>query len=1111
MSQHKTYDTDIITLRRIFAASPGSNVPVQSDYVLTTGEYGEAKFINPLSISSIYAISSLVSILPSGISSLSTVIGDIDIDGLKEGLSSLSTAIQNAGGTNATYTISSVDTVYAYGLTIISSATNVYLNPTGISTQSISAGNAFLSSLNFIDSGGFGFLTVNSGVLYLNGSPIQGTITQANITSTVVGLGTTGYVSSLSDLISSANLASLVSTNYLATQLGSTVVGLGSAGYLSTLPSIGGFVSTANLDGLVSSANLANLVSTSYLATQLTSTVIGLGTAGYISTSQLLSTSYGLSQQIENAPGSAVTPATLTSTVIGLGTVGYISSSQLLSTSAGLVALIQNPPGTVTTANLTSTVVGLGSAGYLSTLPSIGGFVSTANLVNLVSTSYFATQLGSTVVGLGSAGYLSTIFSTNQYDTLFVNTISSGQVRAYSITAQIVSSVTVEAAFIGVVGNTSFFGDGNQLQNLAGANITGTLPYTAYGTGSIPLGSINPSGNLMITGNINAANLVNLVSTSYFDSQLTSTVIGLGTVGYVSTATLLSTSYGLAALIQNAPGSVTTANLTSTVIGLGSAGYLSSATTAIIPGGLVSTSFLDSQLTSTVIGLGSAGYLSSATTAVLPGGLVSTSYFDSQLTSTVIGLGSAGYLSSVTTVLLEGLVSTANLANLISTANVANLISTSFFDTQLTSTVVGLGSAGYLSSGFSSLIASSFSSSNASFQLLTTSSILFGTGSGYLTLPNTVIPNLSVGILYASTIVGFNPGGGSIIGGLVSTSYLDTQLTSTVIGLGTAGYLSTLLSTNQYDILFVNTISSGQVFVSSIRARIVSSVTVEAGTIGVTGNTTFYGDATYLQNLTAANVVGILPYTVYGTGSIPLGSINPNGNLTITGNINAANLLGLVSTANLTNLISTANLANLISTSFFDTQLTSTVIGLGSAGYLSTGFSSLIASSFSSSNASFQLLTTSSILFGTGSGYLTLPNTVIPNLSVGILYASTIVGFNPGGGSIIGGLVSTSYLDTQLTSTVIGLGTVGYLSSITSIGGFVSTANLANLISTANLANLISTSFFDIQLGSTVVGLGTAGYVSTLFNVTFISSVQAQASSFSGNLADALTLVLYDM
>jgi hypothetical protein len=200
------------------------------------------------------------------------------------------------------------------------------------------------------------------------------------------------------------------------------------------------------------------------------------------------------------------------------------------------------------------------------------------------------------------------------------------------------------------------------------------------------------------------------------------------------------------------------------------------------------------------------------------------------------------------------------------------------------------------------------------------------------------------------------------------------------------------------------------------------------------------------------------------------------------------------------------------------TQLGSTVIGLGTAGYVSTAtlgvafssFSTAQSQSFYSSNISVSSLTTSSLTFGTGSGYLFLPNTVMNSLSVGILYASTIIGFTPGGASIAG-LVSTSYLDTQLTSTVIGLGTVGYLSSIPSIGGFVSTANLANLISTANLANLVSTSFLDTQLGSTVVGLGTAGYVSTLFNVTFISSVQAQASSFSGNLADALTLVLYDM
>ena len=952
MSQHKTYDTDIITLRRIFAASPGSNLPVQPNLVLTTGQYGEAAFIDPLNISSINALSSFVSILPTAISSLSSVIGQGG----------------GGGGGGNTYNISSVSTVYVYGTANISSAINVYLNPTGLSTQSISAGNVFLSSLNFIDSGTqrIGFLTVSSGTLYLNGSTIQGTITQPNITSTVIGLGTVGYISTvrLAGLVSTANLATLVSTSYLAKQLGSTVVGLGTAGYLSSIPSLGGFISTANLSGfvstanlaglvstanllsLVSTANLSGLVSTNYLATQIGSTVVGLGTAGYVSTSQLLSTSYGLYQEIQNSPGSAVTPAVLTSTVIGLGTTGYVSTSQLLSTSYGLYQAIQSGPGGVTPANLTSTVIGLGTVGYLS------------SGAGIVSTSYFTTQLTSTVIGLGTVGYLSTTLSTNRYSLLFTNTLSAGQVFASSIIAKTVSSVTVEAGVIGVPGNTVFYGDGNYLQNLAAANITGTLPYTVYGNQTIPLGSINPIGNLTITGNLNAANLTGLVSTSYLDTQLTSTVIGLGTAGYLSSATGSAVIPGGLVSTANLAGLVSTSffdtQLTSTVIGLGTAGYLSSATiTVVIPGGLVSTanlvnlistSALNTVLTSTVVGLGTSGYLSTGFSTLIAssfsssnasfqsltassitfgtgsgyltlpntiipylsvgiinastilgytpgggsvniGGLVSTSYLDTQLTSTVIGLGTAGYLSSATTAIIPG-----------------GLVSTSYLATQLTSSIIGLGTAGYLSTGFSTLIASSFSSSNASFQSLTTSSITFGTGSGFLTLPNTVIPYLSVGILNVSTILGYTPGGGSF-----SSDYLS-----------------------------VNTLSAGQVFASSIITKTVSSVIVEAKTIGVTGQTFFYGDGTYIQNITGANITGTLPYTVYGSQTIPLGSINPIGNLNIQGNVSAV-------------------------------------------------------------NASFESLTTSSITFGVGSGYLTLPNTVVPYLSVGILNVSTIIGYTPGG------------------------------------------------------------------------------------------------------------------
>ena len=64
----------------------------------------------------------------------------------------------------------------------------------------------------------------------------------------------------------------------------------------------------------VSTANLANLLSTTYLATQLGSTVIGLGTTGYVSTATLLSTSAGLA----NLTGPRVSTQQLLASSIGI-------------------------------------------------------------------------------------------------------------------------------------------------------------------------------------------------------------------------------------------------------------------------------------------------------------------------------------------------------------------------------------------------------------------------------------------------------------------------------------------------------------------------------------------------------------------------------------------------------------------------------------------------------------------------------------------------------------------------------------------------------------------------------------------------------------------------
>ena len=352
-----------------------------------------------------------------------------------------------------------------------------------LTTQIVSTASIYASTLTLIDlvGGNPKNLYSYNGSLFLNGVAISGgagTVAQIYGGSNIVLTGPTPGL---------GNVTVNVDTGFLT----STVIGLGTAGYISTAS--GGVAVLPG--GLVSTANLTNLISTSFFDSQLTSTVIGLGTVGYISSSQLLSTSAGLVELIQNPPG-GVTPENLISTVTGLGTVGYISSSQLLSTSFGLAALIQNPPGGVTPENLTSTVIGLGSAGYIS-----------------------SSQLLSTSAGL------------------------------------------VEL-----------------IQN--------------------PPGGVTPE-------------------------NLISTVTGLGTVGYISSSQLLSTSFGLAALIQNPPGGVTPENLTSTVIGLGSAGYLSTANgTAVLPEGLVSTAnlanlistgFFDTQLTSTVIGLGTAGYVSTAT------------------------------------------------------------------------------------------------------------------------------------------------------------------------------------------------------------------------------------------------------------------------------------------------------------------------------------------------------------------------------------------------------------------------------------------------------------------------------------------------------------------
>jgi hypothetical protein len=226
---------------------------------------------------------------------------------------------------------------------------------------------------NFISSGN---VLVTDGLGGTVWSPLSaGKISQADLISTVCGLGTGGY-------ISSATLSSVMI---------STVSGLGSSGY----------VSSSGLTSTVAGLATSGYVSTATYNANTVSTVVGLGSALYVSTTSLVSSVVGLGSA--GYISSAASIINLTSTTKGLGSLGYISSFDgfSVSTNRGLGAA-----GYVSTVSLNSTLVGLGSLGYVSTNTITQIRFDTVGNVTTVNSSNTFTQVQNVI-------YASTFFTSS--------------------------------------------------------------------------------------------------------------------------------------------------------------------------------------------------------------------------------------------------------------------------------------------------------------------------------------------------------------------------------------------------------------------------------------------------------------------------------------------------------------------------------------------------------------------------------------------------------------------------------------------------------------------------------------------------------------------------
>jgi len=306
-----------------------------------------------------------------------------------------------------------------------------------------------------------------------------------------------------------------------------------------------------------------------------------------------------------------------------------------------------------------------------------------------------------------------------------------------------------------------------------------------------------------------------------------------------------------------------------------------------------------------------------------------------------------------------------------------------------------------------------------------------------------------------------------------------TDLTSTTMGLATLGYLSSF-----------NTISSLNISSGSIYASFVSSQNITASSI--TANN-FVGDGSLITNVPNSGVTSITAGAGIGvdttTGAVTVSnsgvlSITQGDGISITGTEGSYTITatgGTAGTVAAADLVSTVIGIQLRATS----SLTSSLQGLSYMGYLSS------------------FATISSLNISTGSIYASLLS------SQRIMASSMTANKFIGDGSLLVNVPGTGGLATiDLTSTVTGLGTSGYLSSLTLLSTIENLGQIYNstiLVAGTNITFSSNMNQITINgqaggggglaasdLTSTTMGLGSISYISS-FNT--LSSLNISSGS----------------
>jgi hypothetical protein len=747
----------------------------------------------------------------------------------------------------------------------------------------------------------------------------------------------------------------------------------------------------------------------------------------------------------------------------------FVGDGSQISNITASASNIANVAGTVSQ-NAQSNITSLGTLTSLS----VSGNITAGNIyanAGIIGAQYF-TGDGSNLANIQVANVSGTIANAN-YASYAGDVINSSQSNITTV-GSLASLSVVGNANVGNIGATngvftSISGEGGNLSNITGANVSGFVPNANIANTAFAVAGANVSGTVSsatTAGTITTNAQPNITSTGTLTSL---SVSGNANIGNVGTSIITAT------------GTITGGNLATagnlSVGGNTTLGNLS--VTGILNAGDITVGSI-SNGTSIVDIIGVSGNVTTTVAGVANVLVITTTGANIDGTLSVSGNITAGNISATTfTGNLTGNATRATTAGTLTTNAQPNITSLGTLTSLSVSGNSNLGNVGNVKITGSAGYLQNDGSGNLSFVTVITQ-VIPGTA-------NSILLSSGLNGIDASGNIKFNDPQLDIIGNLSVTGNAN------VGNIGATNIVGTLTTNAQPNITSVGTLA-GLTLNANLNSNsniVLNNVNANISTLGNMTANVYFGNGSQLTGVTAATAGTVT------TAAQP--NITSTGTLTslaVTGNISAGNMSATTFTGALTGLASSATvaasansvaLANVVGVGNIasinkDGNASNILYGNGIFASTPTMYANINVATFLASYGSNTITTTGNVNVGNiiGNGQA-LTGLAGANVSGAVTYATTA-------NSVAGANVSGQVGNALVAGTVY----TNAQTNITSVGTLTSLSVSGNITG----ANIIATSYHIRSVGTGISAAGSSQGTGTALTkeINIVSTVSSGAN-----------------